>query len=369
MEKEKLFEPVTISGVLHLRNRIVRSATYEKRADEDGFATDSLISMYEALASGGTGLIITGVALVHPSGRLGPKMLSVHSDRYIDALTRLTDRVHGKGGAIALQIVHGGRQCLPIFIGGALPMAPSAVYDPSSDVTPRAMTDSEIWSTIDAFADAARRARIAGFDAVQIHAAHGYLASNFISPHTNRRDDYWGGDEERRFHFLEEVFQAMRAEAGEGFPILAKMNCDDLLPEGGLKPEEAARVAVRLAAIGLDAVEISGGMRESPIKTIRPAILKETQEAYFRQAGALFKKKLYIPVILTGGMRSRRVMEDVLRRQEADMIGMSRPLIREPDLPNLMMQGKEKADCISCNKCANFVKYETVECIELLGKD
>ncbi len=369
VEKEKLFEPVSISGVLHLENRIVRSATYEKRADEDGFATDGLIAMYEALAAGGAGLIITGVALVHPSGRLGPKMISIHSDRYVDGLSKLTDAVHAKGGVIALQIVHGGRQSLPLFIGGALPMAPSAVYDRSADVTPRPMTDSEIWRIVDAFADAARRARSAGFDAVQIHGAHGYLVSSFISSHTNRRDDYWGGDEERRFHFLEEVFKGMRAEAGEDFPILVKMNCDDLLPEGGLKPEEAARVAQRLAAMGLDAVEISGGMRESPIKTIRPAILKETQEAYFRQAGALFKKRLLIPVVLTGGMRSRRVMEDVLQRQEADMIGMSRPLIREPDLPNLMAGRKEKADCISCNKCANFVKYETVECIELLGKD
>ena len=366
---EKLFEPVSISGALHLKNRIVRSATYEKRADEDGFATDALAGLYEALVLGGTGLIITGVALVHPSGRLGPKMLSIHSDRYVEGLSKLTDRVHAKGGVIALQIVHGGRQCLPIFIGGEQPMAPSAVYDPSSDVTPRAMTDSEIWNMIDAFADAARRARTAGFDAVQIHGAHGYLVSSFISPHTNRRDDYWGGDEERRFHFPEEVLKAIRAEAGGGFPVMIKMNCDDLLPENGLKPEEAARVAQRLEAMGLDCVEISGGMRESPVKTIRPAILMETQEAYFRQAGALFKKRLRIPVILTGGMRSKKVMEDVLEKQEADLIGMSRPLIREPGLPNLMREGKEKADCISCNKCTNFLKYDTVQCIELLAKD
>ena len=361
-----LFEPVTVvSRQLDAGNRIVRSATYEKKADEDGFVTEGLISLYETLASGGSGLIITGVALVQPGGRLLPKMLSVHSDRYVDGLSRLAEKVHARGGRIALQIVHGGRQCLPLFIGGALPMAPSAVYDPSSDVTPQAMTDSDIWRTIDAFASAARRARDAGFDAVQIHGAHGYLVSSFISSHTNRRDDYWGGDEERRDHFPEEILEAIRAEVG-GFPVMMKMNCDDLLPEGGLKPEEAARVAVRLEAAGLDAVEISGGMRESPVKTSRPAILKEREEAYFRDAGALFKKRLRIPVILTGGMRSRAVMEDVLENGEADMIGMSRPLIREPALPNSMKEGKEKADCISCNKChPSSLKYETIECHEL----
>ena len=368
-ELKKLFEPVdVVPEVLRINNGIVRSATYERRADEDGFVTADLVSLYEALATGGSGLIVTGCALVHPSGRLLPRMLSVHSDRYIDGLARLAERVHAKGGKIALQIVHGGRQSLPLYLGGALPMAPSAVYDPSSDVTPRAMTTDDIWRIIDAFAGAADRARKAGFDAVQIHGAHGYLVSDFISSHTNRRQDYWGGDEERRFHFPEELLEAIRAEVG-GFPVMMKINCDDLLPgERGLKPEGAANIAVRLENTGLDAIEISGGMRESTVRTIRPSILNESEEAYFRQAGALFKKRLRIPVILTGGMRSRRVMEDVLKNGEADMIGMSRPLIREPGLPNSMREGKEKADCISCNKCADFLKYDAVECFDLTGK-
>ena len=364
----RLFESVAVvPNMLHIDNRIIRSATYERRADEDGFVTDGLISLYEALASGGAGLIITGCALVHPGGRLLPRMLSVHSDRYVDGLARLVEKVHAKGAKIALQIVHGGRQSLPLYLGGALPMAPSAVYDPSVDVTPRAMTTGDIWRAIEAFAGAAKRARNAGFDAVQIHGAHGYLVSDFISSHTNRRKDYWGGDEERRFHFAEEILVAIREDVG-GFPVIMKMNCDDLLPAGGLKPEEAARVAMRLETAGLDAIEISGGMRESPVRTIRPSILNESEEAYFRQAGALFKKRLWIPVILTGGMRSRAVMEDVLEKEEADMIGMSRPLIREPGLPNSMREGKAKADCISCNKCANFLKYDTVECFELAEK-
>lgn len=357
-----LFESFNLAG-LKLKNRIVRSATYEKRADEDGFVTDSIIELYETLTKGGVGLIITGNALVHPTGRTISQMLCVHSDRYIKGLERLAKAVHELDGVIFLQIVHGGRQSLPILLGGQMPMAPSAVYDPSTEVMPREMTDEEIWNMIDSFADAARRARLAGFDGVQIHGAHGYLVSEFLSPHTNRRDDYWGGDEERRFHFVEELYKAIRREVGD-FPVIIKMNADDGL-DGGLKPDEALRVAKRLEALGIDAIEVSGGMYEAGKKTARPDILKPRDEAYFRDSARLFKRNLNIPVILVGGIRSRSIMEDVLKRRDADLISLSRPLIREPDLPEKMRLGKEKADCISCNGCMNFRKLDGVRCVQL----
>jgi 2,4-dienoyl-CoA reductase-like NADH-dependent reductase (Old Yellow Enzyme family) len=358
-----LFDPFSFSG-LNLKNRLVRSATYEKRADEDGFVTESVIELYEELTRGGTGLIITGNALVHPSGRTITQMLCIHSDIYIQGLRRLTSAVHELDGLIAIQLVHGGRQSFPILLGGSAPLAPSAVYDASTKIMPRAMTDTEIWGIIDSFGDAARRARIAGFDAVQIHGAHGYLVSEFLSPYTNRRDDYWGGDEERRFHFPEEIYKAMRKEVGEDYPLLIKMNADDLI-EGGLRVDEATRIAVRLEEMGIDAVEVSGGMYESSLKTSQPDILTPDKEAYFRDGGKAFKSRLHIPVILVGGMRSRAVMEDILRKGEADLISLSRPLIREPDLPNKFREGKEAADCISCNECMEFGKYDVVECIQL----
>ena len=358
-----LFEPFSFSG-LSLRNRLVRSATYEKRADEDGFVTESLIELYEDLTRGGIGLMITGNALVHPSGRTIPQMTCIHSDIYIQGLRKLTTAVHELDGVIAIQLVHGGRQSFPILLGGNDPLAPSAVYDTSTKIMPRAMTDTEIWEIIDAFADAARRARITGFDAVQIHGAHGYLVSEFLSPYTNRREDYWGGDEERRFHFLEEVYKAMRKEVGEDYPVMIKMNADDLM-EGGLKVDEAVKIAVRLEELGLDAVEVSGGMYESSRKPVQPDILNPDDEAYFRNGGRAFKSKLHIPVILVGGMRSTSIMEEVLQRGEADLISLSRPLIREPDLPNKFREGKEKADCISCNGCMDFGKLDIVECIQL----
>ncbi len=308
--------------------------------------------------------MITGNALVHPSGRTISQMLSIHSDIYLQGLRKLTSAVHELGGVIALQVVHGGRQSFPVLLGGSDPLAPSAVYDSSTKIMPRAMTDNEIWEVIDAFADAARRARIAGFDAVQIHGAHGYLVSQFLSPYTNRRDDYWGGDEERRFHFAEEVYRSMRTEVGADYPLLIKMNGDDLI-EGGLKADEAARIAVRLEEMGLDAVEVSGGMYESSRKPAQPDILDPDDEAYFRNCGKAFKNALHIPVMLVGGMRSRAVMEEVLRKGEADLISLARPLIREPDLPNKLREGKEKADCISCNGCMDFGKLDMVECIQL----
>lgn len=358
-----LFEPFPLAG-LNLKNRIVRSATYEKRADEDGFVTGELIEFYEELAKGGAGLIISGNVLVHTSGRSAPQQLCIHNDFYIDKLKRLTDAVHKLDGKIVVQLVHGGRQSSPALLGGEQPLAPSVVYDPSTQITPRIMSDREVWEVIESFGDAARRAMYAGFDGIQLHGAHGYLISEFLSPHTNRRDDYWGGDEERRFHFVEEVYRAMRREVDNSYAIMIKMNADDFI-EGGLAPEQSARIAKRLEDAGICAFEVSGGMHESGGRTAQLNILGPEQEAYFRSAAGLFKGRLSAAVMLVGGMRSRHVMEDVLLKGDADLISMSRPLIREPDLPDKMRGGKEKADCISCNGCMKFDKLDAVRCTQI----
>ncbi len=358
-----LFEPFSFRGI-EIRNRIVRSATYEKRADVDGFVTDALIQFYEELTKGGAGLIISGNALVHVSGRSVPQMICVHNDFYVDKLKRLTDAIHQSSGKVVIQLVHGGRQCFPALLGGQKPMAPSEVYDPSTRVTPREMTNEEIWEIIEAFGAAARRAMLARFDGVQLHAAHGYLISQFLSCHTNRRDDYWGGDEERRFHFLEEVYKEIRDEVGYQYPVMVKMNADDFV-EGGLKAEESLRIAKRLEGLGIDAIEVSGGMYESGNMTSQLNILKLEQEGYFRESSRLFKKALHVPVILVGGIRSKKVAEVVLQQGDADLVSLSRPLIREPDLPNKFREGKEMADCISCNGCMRFMKLDAVRCTQI----
>lgn len=358
-----LFEPYNLSGI-KINNRLVRSATYEKRADVDGFVTDSIIEFYKELVKGGVGLIITGNVLVHVSGRSVPNMLCIHNDYYIKKLKLLTDSIHALGGKVFIQLVHGGRQCFPSLLGGQLPIAPSAVYDPSTKITPREMTNEEIWEIIESFGYAARRAVEAGFDGIQLHGAHGYLINEFLSPHTNRRDDYWGGDDERRFHFLEEIYDLMRKEIGYSVPIIIKLNAHDFV-QGGLTAYDSLKIAIRLQNLGINAVEISGGMYESGNKTVQLNILKPEQEAYFREYSSLFKSELDIPVILVGGIRSKSVAEDLLRANDADLISLSRPLIREPDLPNKFQQGKEKADCISCNGCMKFMKLDVVRCIQI----
>src|SRR5208337_1930184 len=163
-----LFEPFPFSG-FNLQNRLVRSATYEKRADDDGFVTSELVEFYEELAKGCVGLIISGNVLVHTSGRSVPQQMCIHNDFYIDKLRRLTDAVHDLGGKIVIQLVHGGRQSFPALLGGKQPLAPSIVYDPSTKITPRSMDNGEIWEVIEAFGDAARRSMYAGFDGVQLH--------------------------------------------------------------------------------------------------------------------------------------------------------------------------------------------------------
>ncbi|MBF0553009.1 MAG: NADH:flavin oxidoreductase [Nitrospirae bacterium] len=359
-----LFEPYVLKDI-RLANRLVRSATYEKGADEEGFVTPGLIQRYEYLARGGVGLIITGGAPVHPSGRFVPQMVGAYDDKYIDGLSALVSAVHALGGKIAIQIAHGGRQCYPELLGGELPVAPSAVHEPVLNITPREMADEEIWAMIHAFGEAARRAKAAGFDGVQIHGAHGYLVNQFLSSHTNRRTDKWGGGEDRRFRFLEEVYKAIREAVGRDYLVFIKMNSSDHLCCGGLRPDESLRIAQRLETLGIDAVEVSGGMYESNLRPARTKILHPEDEAYFKEPAALFKMSLNIPVILVGGIRTRGIAEEMLVKGYADLISMSRPLIREPDLPNKFRAGKDKADCQSCNACMNFRKLDTVKCVQL----
>lgn len=364
----KLFSPFEIKTI-KMKNRIVRSATYEKMADEDGFVTEQLINLYVTLAKGGVGLIITGNALVHVSGRSAPKMLCIHNDFYIEGLKKLTSAVHEAGGKIVIQLNHGGRQCASIFLHGNPPVAPSAVYEPVYKVTPRELTHEEIWELIESFGKAAKRAKEAGFDGVQIHGAHGYLINQFLSPYTNRRNDYWGGDEERRFHFLEEVYQSIRDNVGYDYPVMIKLNACDFV-EGGLKLEESLRIAKRLENLGIDAIEVSGGIVESKIeeRPVRMKIDSPEKEAYFREFSREFKRNLKVPIMLVGGIRSRTVAEDILQKNDADLISLSRPLICEPDLPNKWMKGKEKSDCISCNECMKFIKLDYVKCTQLEKK-
>ena len=334
-------------GNLEIPNRLIRSATAERMASDDhGTPREQLKALWVELAKGGVGLIITGHMVVHPSGKAHPEMTGIYSDEHVPGLRDCVDAVHAAGGKIAAQINHGGMHSPKKYVGETI--APSVIDDEDLEQPPRAMTGAEIEMLIDAFGQAARRAREAGFDAVQVHAAHGYLINQFISPHTNRREDQWGGDQDGRTRFLREVMQAIRKQVGPDYPVFVKFGMRDG-KQGGLTAKAGAEVIGLMAAMGLDAVEISGGVGET---SIRKGIISPAKEAYFRPLALLAREKTDLPIILVGGMRSKPVMEDVLSSGDADFVALSRPLIREPNFPNRMKTGEQEISaCISSSNC------------------
>jgi len=338
-----LFTPARI-GTLEVRNRLVRSATAEKLCDPTGRPLPRLAQLYRELAAGGLGLLITGHAYVAPDGKCHPEMLGAYSDELVPDLAALAAAAHEGGAAIALQINHGGRQCRPEAV--SQPVAPSAIMIPESQTVPVELDHEGIERIVAAFAHAARRARAARFDAVQIHAAHGYLGSQFLSPLTNKRTDAYGGSLPARARFLESVVAAVRAAVGEDFPVFIKLGATDCVPDGLTAPQ-GAQVAAWLEAWGLDAIEISTGGRGA----IRTRIRRPSQEAYLLEPARAVRRQTKLPLMLVGGLRSRPVMEAVLA-EGFDFISLSRPLICEPDLPRKLASAPDStASCISCNRC------------------
>ena len=354
-----LFTPSTI-GSLRLPNRIVRSATAEGMADADGRPLPQLNRLYQDLARGGVGLIITGHMYVHPSGKAHSEMCGIYADDLIPDLAKLADVVHREEGLIAVQINHGGMQCRKKTVPETI--APSAVDDDVLKRSAREMTPDEITGLIQAYGHAARRVQEAGFDGVQIHAAHGYLISEFLSPFINHRTDKWGGDIENRMRFLREVCRAVREQVGSDYPVLIKLGMMDGI-EGGLTSDEGSQVIASLEDMGFDGVEISGGISGTRNLNVRKGIRREADEAYFLPLAQQARAVTQLPIILVGGFRSRTVMEQVLNHGYADFISLSRPLISEPDLPNRLRFGlQEKSRCLSSNNCWPKKEGEGIAC-------
>jgi 2,4-dienoyl-CoA reductase-like NADH-dependent reductase (Old Yellow Enzyme family) len=356
---KNLFEKTQI-GSLSLSNRFVYSATWDGRADDKGFCTQKNIDYLVERARGGVGLIITGLTFVKQEGRAAPWQLAVCSDEYIDGLTKMTSAIHDAGGKVVLQLAHGGCYA-PSALTGHEEVGPSA-NDTDKFPRCREMSLQEIDEVVQAFGKAAGRAQKAGFDGVQLHAAHGYLLSQFLSPFFNKRTDNYGGSIENRARILLEAFQAIRNEVGEQFPVLVKINSQDFV-EGGLTVDDTLQVCAMLENAGIDAIEMSGGTIyvSGDYSCVR---VGQKQDVYYKEAAARYKEKIDVPLMLVGGIRSSEVAEQILRDGLADYISMSRPLIREPDLIKRWKSGDTKpAACISCNGCfgAGF-KGEGVHC-------
>jgi len=362
----ELFEPTTI-GNMSLRNRLVRSATWEGLGDETGFVTDPLVDLYRELSAGQIGLIISSYLAVQADGRQFPSQLAVHSDEQIAGLARMAEAVHSQGGVIAGQIVHCGGQADRRATAGRDPVAPSAVDSPGYPEVPRALEEAEIEGVVASFAGAAARLREAGFDGVQLHGAHGYLLAQFLSPLRNRRTDRYGGNIENRARFAQEVYAAVRAQVGPDYPVMIKLNAHDFL-DGSTTEVDSAFLATALADAGIDAIEVSGGTPGSgKLGAVRNKIRTEEAEAYFLpQARAIRAAAPGVPLMLVGGVRSVDKIESILAAGEADYFSMARPLVREPGLPARWLGGDHaRAECVSCSGCfVPAVKGEGVRCMQ-----
>ncbi len=370
-----LFEPKSI-GRMSVKNRLVRAPTVEKLATDDGHCTPKLMDLYIRLAEGGVGMVITGGAYVQRNGKGLPRQIGLHRDEVINGYRKLTDRMHHYGIKIIAQLFHCGRQGT-VEVVGENPVSPSAVPNVLG-VTPTPMNSMQISQAINNFIKASERAKLAGFDGVEIHAAHGYLIHAFLSPRTNKRRDLWGGSLENRMRFLSKVYQGMRKTLGDEYPILLRINCNDFLPDG-LGAKEAAEIAERMSSLGVDALELSAGTWETHfymsrgdipqnywlyaraegeekerIKARLSQMAKEVRfkEAYHLEYARGMKKKVQCPIILVGGLRTVKIMERTLAEGEADFISLCRPLIREPEFPNLIRRGlSDRSSCINCNLC------------------
>lgn len=349
MNTDKLFETTQINGMT-LANRFVRSATWEGMASEEGAVTPALKDLNADLARGGVGLIISSHAYVSREGQAGPWQLGIYDDTLLPGLVEMTTAVHDHGGRIVAQLAHAGFHAAG-KLTGQTPLAPSAV-EGLAKAPRQALEEGEIIDIVEAFATAAGRARKAGFDGVQIHGAHGYLLSQFLSPIYNQRTDAFGGDIENRAKVPLMVLEATREQVGGDYPVLVKLNCGDFV-DNGLVTQDAVRVAELLVQGGIDAIEVSGGLFINPkMSPSRMGIHTEEKEAYFQAEASKFKEKIDVPLILVGGNRSLPVATRIVSEGTADYISMSRPFIREPDLINRWKSGDHaKAACLSDNQC------------------
>ena len=359
-----LFETTVLNGMV-LRNRFVHSATNEGMANlDDGCANERLIRWQEQVAEGEIGLIIPGYVYISDQGKSRPGQSGIHSDDTIPGLARMAEAVHRHGARIALQLAHAGANVyVPSESGYAL--GPSDMK--LTDVPCRAMTKDDIAQTVADFAAAAVRAKQSGCDGVQLHGAHSYLISQFISPHFNRRTDEYGGCLENRARFTLDVIRAVRAAVGTDYPVLIKTNSYDFI-ENGFSLDEFVPYCRMLEQAGIDAIEISGGTHFSDPKFFcsRPeGTVPREQEIYFKEAAERYRREIKTPLILVGGVRTLKVAEHVVKSGLADYVALSRPLIREPNLVKRWHEGDtRKSTCISCNLCFGPVRAgEGVYCV------
>ncbi len=392
--RNQVFEPVTIAGI-QFRNHIIRSATHEGMADETGHPTEQLNDLYLRLAKGGVGGIITGYAGIMQQGKCdNHNMLMIDNDELIESYKSIVDAVHSHGTPIILQIAHAGCQTSS-SVSGMTPIAPSQIKNKiyPNDI-PLEATEEDIENIIEQFAQAAKRAQTAGFDGVQIHVAHGYLLSSFLSSYSNRRSDKWGGSLENRYRIADNIIRKIK-DSVPGYPVFAKINAYDFR-KNGMRIEESHEIAKMLQQSGCDAIEVSCGVMEDGLcmsrgpevpedallayspslrdqspwikKMLKPFIrfifpARKPIRNYNLSAAERIKNAVDIPVIVVGGIRNKNDIDDIIDNTKADMVSMSRPFIIEPDIVKKLEDGtQDESRCIDCNYCLIAAQVNSLRC-------
>jgi len=385
---KNVFETCSL-GTLTLKNRIIRSATHEGMAHPDGTPTDDLLKMYRSLSAGGAGAIITGYVGVRQNGKTLANMRMFDRDEYIDVYRSINGQLKQYHTPMILQIAHGGSRSISRITGLEVVSASPRRKNEYGDSVKEA-SDTEIRAIIDAFVAAIVRAKAAGFDGVELHAAHGYLLSEFISPVFNRRRDRWGGSTENRMRIIVEIFSEARSRVGS-FPILIKISAHDEHKQG---PAEAVAIARMLQAASCDAIEVSCGcgdfmyavrMPKLPIDAVlglmpRYQHMPSYQRLFFRliapflikvskplsnynvEAAEVIKQSVDIPVIVVGGIRDLSSIRTIISEKGVDFVSLSRPFIIEPDIVNRFQKGQESSRCINCGYCLIGVVANPVRC-------
>ena len=393
-----LFRPITLGG-LTVPGRLFKTATSETRATADGLIGPEFLAFYEHVARGGTPLIITGNLYVSARGCSTPRQAGADRDETIPGLRRLARIVQGHGSRLVVQLSHAGRQVLPPAVGLSQAVSASAVKDLFTGTRPRPMTEEEIAQVVDDFAAAAARCQEAGADGVQIHAAHGYLISQFLTPYTNRRKDGYGGSFDGRTRLLVEVLDAVREQVGSDYPVLLKLNGSDALPlRPGLGTDELVQVALVAERHGVCAVEVSVGHYESgfpvvrgtfgrslryfsqgagrhlptlrklalrvgwPLAALACNLLWKPREGFNLEYARAFKKALGVPVLCVGGFRTRQAMERAIDDGACDAVTVGRGFIADPFLYRHLRDGTPGPRCVECNACVGHIGARPVDC-------
>ena len=390
-----LFKETTVSGIT-VKNRIIRSATHDGLADENGAPSDKLIAKYENLAKNEIGCIITGYAAVSRNGVSPyPRMMKIFDDGVIGKYKELTDAVHRHGVPVILQIAHCGRQTSSKAIG-LQKVAPSNVLHAFYPDKAKELTEDEIYGIIDDFVSAVVRAEKAGFDGVQLHSGHGYLLHDFLSPYGNRRKDGWGGSFENRCRIVELIIKGIKEKTD--IPVWIKLSAEDNR-KGGMNIGDSVEICKKLEKAGCDAIEVSCGTVQDGMNTMRSELMPMDAVFKYREPCASFpkllnkialpaanlinplikqpkplenfnvenasiiKKNVSVPVIAVGGIHRAGEMENILSEGKADFVSMCRPFICEPDLAKKLKNGQPEAKCIMCNYCGLVIEKEPTRCL------